>query len=156
MSYFFVFLVGKPSLITTTVSSTVKPLTIVTATAGALLLLLLIVISLVAYQRRRIAINNRRQGRERLNEDDRYSFVYYSNDVHVVLPSYDEAMRVQGAPPPYGNDATAGTATVTENVNNDQGRLGDVFFSFLIYLFLLTPKNIINYHYRVSRCCAVV
>ena len=79
-------------------------MTIVTATAGGLLLLLLLVVTLVACQRRRIARNNPRNGHQRMNsDDDRYSFVYYSNDVHVVLPSYDEAMQTtrRTHPPPY-------------------------------------------------------
>jgi len=87
---------------------TEKPLTIVTSTAGGLLLLLLLVIAIVACQRRRIArLQREHSGRHRLNtDDDRLSFVYYSNDVHVVLPSYDEAMQARriNNPPPYAPD----------------------------------------------------
>ena len=113
-----VYCIPNSPVIRTTVSSTVRPLTIVTATAGALLLILLIVISLVAYQRRRIALAHRQQARavasEGLGEtNDRFSFVYYTNDIHVVLPSYDEAVGT-GAPPPYASDSASGS---TENVS---------------------------------------
>lgn len=91
------------------VKKTERPLTIVTSTAGGLLLLLLLVIAIVACQRRRIARLQieRVSGRHRLNsDDDRLAFVYYSNDVHVVLPSYDEAMQARRVnnPPPYMPD----------------------------------------------------
>ena len=81
--------------------STTQPLAVVTGTAGGLLLLLLLLIVVVACQRRRIA---RRIDHQRFinGDDDRCSFVYYSNDVHVVLPSYDEAMLARRPqPPPY-------------------------------------------------------
>ncbi|XP_057314985.1 sushi, von Willebrand factor type A, EGF and pentraxin domain-containing protein 1-like [Hydractinia symbiolongicarpus] len=99
-------------------NSSTKTLTIVTATAGGLLLLLLIVISIVALQRRRV-LRNRNFGRS----DDRCSFVYYSNDVHVVLPSYDEAMqaRTLQAPPPYrggDNQTTAAPLTARRHALN--------------------------------------
>lgn len=99
--------------------STGKPLTIVTAIAGGLLLLLLLLISIVACQRKRL--NRRRSGRSgrrRLSSDvDRMSFVY-SNNVHVMLPSYDEAMQNQrlNFPPPYAADAAS---TVQPNATEE-------------------------------------
>lgn len=104
-----------------------KPLTIVTSTAGGLLLLLLLVITLVACQRKRL--NRRRRGcggRRRLSSDadDRMSFVYYSNDVHVVLPSYDEAMqnhRQLAVPPPYAvNDNNENASTVPSSAASNE------------------------------------
>lgn len=111
---------------------TEKPLTIVTSTAGGLLLLLLLVIAVVACQRRRIARlqRDRVNGRHRLNsDDDRLAFVYYSNDVHVVLPSYDEAMqarRVNNPPPYMSNEVVAETgmeAIALPATNGNRGNL---------------------------------
>jgi len=95
-----------PIIVVTARPSSAKPLTIVTATAGGLLLLLLVVITFVAFQRRRLARHSRgRRGRHRLSDDDRYAFLYYSNDFHLVLPSYDEAMQGRRPqPPPYASN----------------------------------------------------
>lgn len=113
-----------------------------TATAGGLLLLLLMVISIVALQRRRV-LRNRNFGRS----DDRCSFVYYSNDVHVVLPSYDEAMqaRTLQAPPPYqggDNQTTAAPLTARRHALNALGEeyislVRAIFFLFFNFIFVL-------------------
>ena len=60
------------------------------------------------------------------SDDDRYSFVYYSNDVHVVLPSYDEAMQGVRQPPPYNNQENVISAP-SGNTNST----GVNHFSFL-------------------------
>jgi len=87
-------------------SKTEKPLIIVISTAGGLLLLLLIVITVVAFQRRRFSLGRRGRSGGAHGDDDRMSLVYYSNDVHVVLPSYDEAMQTRrlNNPPPYAQE----------------------------------------------------
>lgn len=118
---------------TSVIKKTEKPLTIVICTAGGLLLLLLIVITLVAFQRRRLARNQRgRSGGHRLSgDDDRMSFVYYSNDVHVMLPSYDEAMQNRriNHPPPYlpsedGNRESSSSLPVLPTSNTNETSSG--------------------------------
>ena len=104
----------RPLIVYSSKSNSTKPLTIVTATAGGLLLLLLLLITLVAIQRRRLARNGGRRNRSR-SRDDRYAFLYYSNDVHLVLPSYDEAIQGRRPqPPPY----TSGSANITTSTAN--------------------------------------
>ncbi|XP_047131921.1 CUB and sushi domain-containing protein 3 isoform X2 [Hydra vulgaris] len=94
--------------------SSTQPLILVAGTAGGLLMLLLLLIVAVACQRRRIA---RRINRQRYinGDDDRCSFVYYSNDVHVVLPSYDEAMLARRLQPPPYNENTACANNASQN-----------------------------------------
>ena len=103
----------RPLIVYSSKSNSTKPLTIVTATAGGLFLLLLLLITLVAIQRRRLARNGGRCNRSR-SRDDRYAFLYYSNDFHLVLPSYDEAIQGRRPqPPPY----TSGPANTTSTAN---------------------------------------
>ena len=85
-----------------------------------MLLLLLLLITLVAIQRRRLARSGGRRNRSR-SRDDRYAFLYYSNDFHLVLPSYDEAIQGRRSqPPPYTSDP-ASTTTSTTNTGNITG-----------------------------------
>ena len=108
----------QPLIIYSSKSNSTKPLTIVTATAGGLLLLLLLLITLVAIQRRRLARNGGHRNRSR-SRDDRYAFLYYSNDVHLVLPSYDEAIQGRRPqPPPYTSDPPSTTTSTTNTGSN--------------------------------------
>lgn len=91
---------------TTKRNPSLNTLTIVTGTAGGLLGLLLVIIAFVICQRRRLVRRMRlaTSRRARTAEDERM-LIYYSNDYHFFLPSYDEAMRARPTEPPPFEEA---------------------------------------------------